>query len=354
MLGTHFYHEIIRKTIIGFGTLFNNIELQRTDQTGAVVQTIKVPLNYGPREKFLARIEAEPDLDGRADTQITLPRMAFEMKGITYDASRKMGPIQICRSQIPGDNKKSYTTYSPVPYNIDFELSILSKNNEDSVQILEQILPYFQPVFNITINLITEMSEKKDIPIVLNNVGIMDDYEADFIKRRTLIHTLNFTAKTYVYGPVATSEMIRKVNVDISAALETGTRYVRYSTSPAALEDKNRDGTSIDFLSFNTSSNTITLTGHGFVTGDKVTYHSDPSGVAVGGLNDGNNYYIIKIDDNSFRVATSKTYARQGFAVDITSQGSGNDHKFSVINELDDAFIGPNDDFGFNDSYTQF
>ena len=114
MLGTHFYHEVIRKTIIGFGTLFNNVELQRTDNAGNVVQTTKVPLNYGPREKFLARIEAEPDLDGRAETQITLPRMSFEMKGIQYDSSRKLGPVQLCRERKDGDTKQTYSTYSPV------------------------------------------------------------------------------------------------------------------------------------------------------------------------------------------------------------------------------------------------
>jgi hypothetical protein len=352
MLGTHFYHEIIRKTIIGFGTLFNNVELQRTDSAGNVTQTTKVPLNYGPREKFLARIEAEPDLDGRAETQITLPRMSFEMKGIQYDPTRKLGPIQLCRAEKEGDTKKSYQTYSPVPYNIEFELNILSKNNEDSVQILEQILPYFQPVFNITINLISKMSEKKDIPIVLNSVGIQDDYEADFLTRRTLIHTLSFTAKSYLYGPVSTADVIRKVNVDISAAMETGSRYVRYSATPAAKTDQNRDGTSIDFTAFNVASNT--LGNHGFITGDKVTYNSDPSGQPAGGLTDKTNYFIIKIDNDSFRLAKSKSYARQGFAVDITTQGAGGDHKFSVINEADHAFVEPDDDFGFNESFTTY
>jgi|14BtaG_2_1085337.scaffolds.fasta_scaffold05000_2 hypothetical protein len=354
MLGTHFYHEIIRKTIIGFGTLFNNVELQRTDSAGQVVQTLKVPLNYGPREKFLARIEAEPELDGRAETQITLPRMSFEMKGIQYDPSRKLGPVQLCRTAKDGDTKKSYQTYSPVPYNMEFELNILSKNNEDSVEILEQILPYFQPVFNITINLISKMSEKKDIPIVLNSVGIQDDYESDFLTRRTLIHTLQFTAKSYLYGPVSTSDVIRKVNVDISAALETGSRYVRYSATPAAKVDLNQDGTSIPFSAFNVSSNTITLSNHGFVTNDKVTYNSDSSGQPAGGLTDKENYFIIKIDNDNFRVAKSKSYARQGFAIDITAQGTGGDHKFSVINDADHVLIEPDDDFGFNESYTSF
>lgn len=354
MLGTHFYHEIIRKTIIGFGTLFNNIELHRTDNAGQVIQTLKVPLNYGPREKFLARIEAEPTLDGRADTQITLPRMSFEMKGIQYDPTRKLGPIQLSRAEKEGDTKKSYSTYAPVPYNVEFELSILSKNNEDSVEILEQILPYFQPVFNITINLISKMSEKKDIPIILNSVGIQDDYESDFTTRRTLIHTLQFTAKTYLYGPVTTADVIKKVNVDISAAMEVGSRYVRYSATPAAPTDLNRDGSSIPFAAFSVASNTITLNGHGFVTGDKVTYNKDASGQIVGGLTDKQNYFVIRIDDSNFRVAKSKSYARQGFAVDITSQGTGGDNKFSVINDADHILVEADDDFGFNESFTNY
>ena len=201
---------------------------------------------------------------------------------------------------------------------------------------------------------LVEGVEKKDIPIILNSVGIQDDYEGDFTTRRTLIHTLQFTAKTYLYGPVTTADVIRKVNVDISTALETGSRYVRYSATPAAKVDLNRDGSSIPFSAFSVASNTITLSGHGFVTGDKVTYNSDPSGTAAGGLTDKENYHIIRIDDSNFRVAKSKSYARQGFAVDITSQGTGGDHKFSVINNADHILIEADDDFGFNESFTQY
>jgi hypothetical protein len=241
MLGTHFYNESIRKTIIGFGTLFNNIELQRKDKNGVVKQTIKVPLAYGPTEKFLARVDAEPDLDNRRPTQIQLPRISFEMKGIAYDAGRKLGPTQICRSPKSEDPEKSYSHYLPVPYNLDFELSIISKNNDDAVQILEQILPFFQPHFSVTINMLTETDEKKDIPIVLNSVNLSDDYEGSFTNRRTIIYTLTFTAKTYIYGPVTTSDVIKKVNVDIGSAINTN-RYVTYSVSPKALEDLNNDG----------------------------------------------------------------------------------------------------------------
>ena len=220
MLGTHFYHEIIRKTIVGFGTLFNNIELRRTDSSGNVIQTQKIPLSYGPREKFLARIEAEPQLDGRSETQITLPRIAFEMQGITYDPSRKLSPIQICTSPKTDTTDAVYKQYSPVPYNLDFELNIISKNNNDSVQILEQILPYFQPMFNISIKLVELTKETKDVPIILNSVGMQDDYEGDFLSRRSLVHTLSFTVQGYLYGPTSDQGIIREVDVN------TGTNFI--------------------------------------------------------------------------------------------------------------------------------
>ena len=354
MLGTHFYHEIIRKTIVGFGTLFNNVELRRSDREGNIVNTQKVPLSYGPREKFLARIEAEPSLDGRSEVQIQLPRMSFEVKGITYDPSRKMSPVNICKTPVGDDTKKVYTQYSPVPYNLEFELNIISKNNDDSVQILEQILPYFQPSFSITINLISQTSEKKDIPIVLNSVGIQDDYEGDFRTRRALIHTLTFTAKTYLYGPVTTQDVIKTVNVDIGAAIETGARYVRYSATPKALQDYNNDGELISGTAVNVNSNTITLANHGFVTNDFVTYRSDVNGTPIGGLTDLQEYYIIKIDNDNFRLATTKYNSTRGYSLDITSSGTGGGHKFSIINSLDDNFVEEDDNFGFNETWTEY
>jgi hypothetical protein len=353
MLNRHFYHEIIRKTIVGFGTLFNNIELRRVDKNGNLVQTIKVPLTYGPREKFLARIESEPNLDPSSPVQIQLPRIAFEMKGITYDSTRKLSPIQICKTPIEGETNKIHTHYTPVPYNLDFELSIISKNNDDAVQILEQILPFFQPQFNITIRLIEETNELKDIPILLNNVNIQDDYEGDFRQRRALIHTLNFVAKTYLYGPVTTSDVIKRVNTDIGTAINTASRYVRYSATPAALQDYTQDGVGIRSMDVNVDSNTITLLNHGFVDGDFVTYRSDPNGTPIGGLEDLSEYYIIKIDDDKFRLSNTRYNSQRGLSVNLTSQGSGNNHKFSIINFLDDQFVEPDDNFGFNESWTE-
>ena len=295
----------------------------------------------------MARLDAEPQLDGRSETQITLPRISFEMQGITYDPSRKLGPIQICTSPKSGSTDAVYKQYSPVPYNLDFELNIISKNNNDSVQILEQILPYFQPAFNISIKLVELTKETKDIPIILNNVSMQDDYEGDFRTRRSLVHTLTFTAKTYLYGPVATSDVIRTVNVDIGAAINSGARYVRYSATPAAVEDYNKDGTAI--ASINVNSNTFTLTNHGYVTNDFVTYRAGATGTPVGGLTDGNEYYIIKIDNDNFRLAGTKYNATRGYALDITSVGTG-EQTFSVVNTLDDAFVESDDNFGFNES----
>jgi len=351
MLGTHFYHEIIRKTIVGFGTLFNNIELRRTDKSGNIIQTIKVPLAYGPREKFLARLDAEPQLDGRAEAQIQLPRISFEMNGITYDPSRKLSPVNVCVTPKSGDTKAVYKQYSPVPYNLDFELNIISKNNDDSVQILEQILPYFQPVFNISVKLVDTTNEVKDIPIILSNVSMQDDYEGDFRKRRALIHTLNFTAKTYLYGPVATQDVIRTVNVDIGTAINAGSRYVRYSATPKALEDYNQDGTGV--TSINVDSNTFTLQNHGFITGDFVTYRVASGGTPAGGLTNENEYYIIKLDNDNFRVAGTKYNAQRGYGLDITSGGIG-EQKFSIINSLDDAYVEADDNFGFNETWTEY
>ena len=183
---------------------------------------------------------------------------------------------------------------------------------------------------------------------------MQDDYEGDFLKRRALIHTLTFTAKTYLYGPVATSDVIRTVNVDIGTAINAGSRYVRYSATPKALEDYNSDGSGIAFDAFNISSNTITLANHGFVTGDFVTYRSDPNGQPTGGLTDSKEYYIIKIDNNNFRVAGTKYNAQRGYGLDLTSQGTGANHKFSIINTLDDAFVESDDNFGFNDTWTEY
>jgi len=242
MLGTYYYHEIIRKTIIAFGTLFNDIHIRHQDNVGNDISDIKVPLAYGPSQKFLARITQQSELN--KPIQITLPRMSFEMTSIAYDATRKTSLVQTFKTCDDGSKVKK--VFMPVPYNIGFELNVLSKLNDDSLQIIEQILPYFQPHFNLTIDLVDSIGEKRDIPIILDAVSFQDDYEGNFDTRRALIHTFKFTAKTYLFGPIADSSdgLIRKVQIDMYADTNTQTakREMRYTVTPTALEDKNNDG----------------------------------------------------------------------------------------------------------------
>ena len=231
MLGTYYYHEIIRKTIVSFGTLFNAISIRHDDKSGNTYSELKVPLAYGPSQKFLARLEQQADLN--KPVGITLPRMSFEMNFVSYDSSRKTGITQTFKAS-DGNNVKK--VFMPVPYNIGFELNILAKLNDDALQIIEQILPYFQPSFNLTVDLVKSIGEKRDIPIVLDSINFQDDYEGDFSTRRALIYTLGFTAKTYLFGPVAESSegLIKKVQVDYAADTDVrnAKREVRYTVTP--------------------------------------------------------------------------------------------------------------------------
>ena len=240
MLGTYFYHEIIRKTVISFGTLFNDIHVRHQDSTGKDISQIKVPISYGPKQKFLARIQQQPELNKA--TQISLPRISFEMNNIQYDPSRKSGIAQTFKASDSGKLKK---VFMPVPYNLGFELNILTKLQDDSLQILEQILPFFQPGFTLTIDLVDQIGEKRDVPMVLENIAFTDDYEGNFETRRALIYTLSFTAKTYMFGPIAdsTDGLIRKVQIDYYSDSNTRTakREQRYTVKAAAKKDYNED-----------------------------------------------------------------------------------------------------------------
>ena len=243
MLGTYYYHEIMRKTIVAFGTLFNQIYIRHDDRSGNTYSDLKVPLAYGPSQKFLARLEQQEDLN--KPVQITLPRMSFEMNNIQYDSTRKVGITQTFQA-VDKTTSAVKKVFMPVPYNVGFELNILTKLNDDALQIVEQILPYFQPSFNVTIDLIDSIGEKRDVPIVLDSISFQDDYEGDFSTRRALIYTLRFTAKTYLFGPVADSSegLIKKVQVDYYADTNTQTakREMRYTATPKALTDQNDDG----------------------------------------------------------------------------------------------------------------
>ena len=210
MFGTYFYHQTSRKMVVAFGSLFNTIEVRRTNSAGSVLETLKVPLAYGPKEKFLTRISADPNLN--PGVALTVPRMGFELTAMTYDGVRKLNTV--------GRNVKKGTTglkkqYNPVPYNYDFSLFIFVKNAEDGTQILEQILPFFTPEFTITMTLISGMDIKMDIPLVLNDVSSEDTYDGDFATRRSIIWTLNFSMKGYLYPNIEdNAKVITSTTVD--------------------------------------------------------------------------------------------------------------------------------------------
>jgi len=218
MLSDHFYHEHTRRAVSVFGTLFNNIHVIKRDASGRVMSDIKVPLSYGPRQKFLARLKNEQNLEDQK-LAIKLPRMSFEITSIEYDESKRIQ--RGTRYTIPGTSSSSRKyTYYPSTYRLGFELSIISRHTEDALQILEQILPYFQPEYTVTVNEL-DNNFKNDMPFILNSVSMDDDYEGDFMSRRSLIYTLNFETKINYYGPIYPTDdseapIIRETKVDIA------------------------------------------------------------------------------------------------------------------------------------------
>ena len=240
MLGSHFYNQIVRKNIIAFGTLFNNITMKSTDpDTGEVLEEQKVPLAYGPKQKFLVRLTDQTS----SKVAITLPRIYFEMTSIDYDSTRKTSPIQKYKTIIDGNGGEVRVQYVPVPYNLSFELGVIAKSQDDALQITEQILPYFQPSFSVTLNMIPDMNEKKDIAIVLNNVSYEDQWDDSFYERRYIIYTLNFTMKSYLYGPYNTSDVIKKAIIhETLGDLSVNRRTITRTYTPKAKTDINTDG----------------------------------------------------------------------------------------------------------------
>ena len=209
MFGTHFYHQRIRKSVAVFGTLFNNLYVLRKDGTGQVISQVKVPLSYGPKRKFLERIRENPDLDTDTKVAIKLPRMSFEIVGITYDAQRQLQKSnQFTQAGSSGNLRNKF--YSFVPYNISFQLSIYAKSQDDALQVVEQIMPYFNPQYTLTIKPFAAYPEiKEDVPISLTGVDFSDDYEGALEHRRTIIYTLTFDMRANFYGPITEVGVIR-------------------------------------------------------------------------------------------------------------------------------------------------
>ena len=249
MLGQQFYHETMRNVIVAFGTLFNNIHMVRKNNSGTIVQTMKVPLAYGPRQKWLQRLDQDPSLDSKV--AITLPRLGFEIQNLSYDTSRKLNRVQKFRKVKSSDSNRLDSQYMPVPYNLDIELYAMAKQSDDALQIVEQILPYFQPDYTLTIKDMTDMGIKRDVPIVLNSISYEDNYRGEFTERRAIIYTLSFTSKFYLYGPVTSQGVIKTVQVDQYTDLPDASpkREQRYTATPNPT-DANAD----DDFGFNETS----------------------------------------------------------------------------------------------------
>jgi hypothetical protein len=328
----YFYHEILRRTVVSFGSLFNEISIKHTDNSGNVKSVIKVPLAYGPTQKFLARLEQSPDLN--KPVQITLPRMSFEFTGLTYDPTRKSTTTQtfIAKSAVDGTETKK--VYLPVPYNMQFELSIMCKLNDDALQIIEQILPFFQPSYSMTIELVDIINEKRDIPVILENITMQDDYEGNFTTRRVLIYTLRFTAKTYLFGPVssATKDIIKKATIGYitGGTTDSPTREVVYSAEPRAI--KNYTGIVVTNLSkdITTEDTLITVNSVGSIV---INSYLDIEGEEV---------FVKRISGNVLTVERGKD------GTPITSHLSGAEVK--SITTADNVLIEEGDDFGFSGS----
>lgn len=212
--GNVYYHGIIRKTIVAFGSLFSNIYIDRKQGdsvNGDTIQRLQIPLAYAPKEKWLVRIEQDPTLENQ--TYISLPRMSFEIIGYQYDSSRKLNRMQkiTCGS---GESQKTFT-YTPVPYNVDISLYVLTKTQEDGLQIIEQILPTFTPEYTLAVKVIPDLNIIQDVPVVLNSINVQDDYDGDFQTRRFVTHTLNFTLKTNMFGPTTGQGIVKTVNANI-------------------------------------------------------------------------------------------------------------------------------------------
>tara|TARA_B110000503_G_scaffold134389_1_gene213294 strand:- start:2522 stop:3268 length:747 start_codon:yes stop_codon:yes gene_type:complete len=215
MLNNHFYHAAIRRTIAAFGSIFNDIKVVRTDADGEVKQITRVPLAYGPRQKFLARLEEQQDILAPA-VAIKLPRMSFEITSLIYDSTSKLNKMNKITRAVIGDPTSKSVVYTCAPYKMGIQLSIMAKNQDDALQVIEQIMPYFQPEYTITINEIPEMNIKGDVPIVLNGVTLSDDYTGDFMTRRAIVYSLDFELRVRFYGPVKTQSIITQSSVDIN------------------------------------------------------------------------------------------------------------------------------------------
>ena len=327
----YFYNEIFRSVIIGFGSIFNGIEVKKSNSV------IKVPLAYGPTQKFLARMQQEADLN--KPISITMPRMSFEFLGLQYDPTRKSTQTQTIINQTPdGANVKK--NYLPVPYNMRFELSIMTKLNDDMLQIIEQILPYFQPAYQVPINFLGNLKEKRDVPIQLDTISMEDDYEGNFDTRRALIYTLQFTAKTTLFGPISdvTGKVIKKTSIGYvagsSAPGVSAERDLSYTTTARATKDYTDDVRTLIAENVDLLETVIEVDDGTKITAGKYVYIGQEE-MLVDSVT-GNKMTVKRAQDNT--TVQNHVKGAQVFGIDYTAA------------KEDSALIQFGDDFGFDGS----
>lgn len=230
-----YYHGSIRKAIVAFGRLFSDVYIDRKQGdsvNGTTVQRLHIPISYAPREKWLVRLEQQIDFEN-AETQISLPRMSFEISSYAYDSSRKVNRMSQIKS---GNTTNMNAVYTPVPYNLKLSMYVITKTQEDGLQIIEQILPTFTPEYTLQINMVPELGITMDVPIILNSVYVQDEYDGNFEDRRYVTHTLDFEMKLNLYGPVSTQKVITKVNVNVGEDASTGTHRKYNATGDITTE----------------------------------------------------------------------------------------------------------------------
>jgi len=335
MLGNqHFYNRTIRKVVVAFGTLFNEISIRRFNKAGTVAfETFKVPLSYGSKEKYLTRITSDPNLT--KSIQTIVPRISFELTGMTYDTSRKLPSM--LRNYSANTSTSVNAQYVPVPYDFEFSLSIYVRNTEDGTQILEQILPFFTPDFTVTVDFIPSMNQKYDFPIILNTVSSTTDYEGDMMTTRLILWDLTFTAKGYIWPPVKPDGPSDAPDYPV----------IRRANTNIFLETQRRDGqkVTVDFA----NGNGVFLSGETIrsiekdITGSVLYFSNTSSGVlVVDGLNrllEPNDIVTGDFSNATYTVVSTETEAYKATAI-VTEPNP-------ITAEIDD-------EFGFSETFTRY
>jgi hypothetical protein len=329
----YYYYQILRKIVNCFGALFDNVYVVGTDNQGDVFSTIKVPIRYGPTQKFLARVEQVPTLN--KPIQITLPRMSFELIGMSYDSSRKATATQTFLVRDPHNNCAVRKSFLPVPYNLNLELSIFTKKNDDMFQIIEQIVPYFQPYYTMTVDLVQEINEKRDIQVNLDNIIMTDNYEGDYTERRALIWTLKFTAKTYFFAEIPGSSDTSK---DIITSVSIG--YIAGVTGGAGISGRDSSNSVLPRAIKNYTGNPTTTLAENISATDRNIIVVDATDILP------NTYITINDEELFVRSKTGNTLAvdRGRDSTIATPHVLGAD--IYRITDADNALVQPGDKFG--------